>query len=331
MSFIYSQALVAASLPANCSDTDACAPSSGSPTPKPCLWHDKTMDASRHSRFGMTCKPLTDDLGAELLTSWLAAFRVKTSQSQGGVQASPESAAECGSTWRASLARFDPATSSWKTAQHSLLEDLELSLVIWPRSGMTAAGQCWELPMSGRRTSATGFGLWATPSASDSTRGGTITDSMTGISLVQQMNTPHRWPTPTTQDNAQVRGVGAAANASRRGTTLGGAVRLWPTPCATDHKGAGKQGALRDRLDYAVERGATKSKTYATPQARDFRTGQTSRWEDPNRSRNLNDQIGGQLNPTWVEWLMGWPIGHTDLKPLATDKFQQWQQQHGVC
>jgi hypothetical protein len=154
---------------------------------------------------------------------------------------------------------------------------------------------------------------------------------MTGISLVQQMNTPHRWPTPTTQDNAQVRGVGAAANASRRGTTLGGAVRLWPTPCATDHKGAGKQGALRDRLDYAVERGATKSKTYATPQARDFRTGQTSRWEDPNRSRNLNDQIGGQLNPTWVEWLMGWPIGHTDLKPLATDKFQQWQQQHGVC
>ncbi len=23
----------------------------------------------------------------------------------------------------------------------------------------------------------------------------------------------------------------------------------------------------------------------------------------------------GQLNPTWVEWLMGFPIGHTDLKP----------------
>ena len=23
----------------------------------------------------------------------------------------------------------------------------------------------------------------------------------------------------------------------------------------------------------------------------------------------------GQLNPPWVEWLMGWPIGWTDLKP----------------
>jgi hypothetical protein len=23
---------------------------------------------------------------------------------------------------------------------------------------------------------------------------------------------------------------------------------------------------------------------------------------------------GGTLNPTWVEWLMGYPLGHTDLK-----------------
>jgi hypothetical protein len=30
--------------------------------------------------------------------------------------------------------------------------------------------------------------------------------------------------------------------------------------------------------------------------------------------------IGGQLNPMWVEWLMGWPLGWTDLKPLETDK-----------
>jgi hypothetical protein len=38
---------------------------------------------------------------------------------------------------------------------------------------------------------------------------------------------------------------------------------------------------------------------------------------------------GGQLNPNWVEWLMGWPIGWTDLKPLEMDKFQSWLQQHG--
>jgi hypothetical protein len=39
---------------------------------------------------------------------------------------------------------------------------------------------------------------------------------------------------------------------------------------------------------------------------------------------------GGQLNPDWVEWLMGWPIGWTDLKPLAMDKFRQWLDSHGI-
>jgi hypothetical protein len=66
-----------------------------------------------------------------------------------------------------------------------------------------------------------------------------------------------------------------------------------------------------------------------TPQARDYRSGQQSRWDDPERSRNLNDKIGGKLNPQWVEWLMGWPIGWTDLAALETDKWQQWRQWHG--
>jgi len=37
----------------------------------------------------------------------------------------------------------------------------------------------------------------------------------------------------------------------------------------------------------------------------------------------------GQLNPTWVEWLMGWPLEWTDLKPLEMDKFHSVQQQPG--
>jgi hypothetical protein len=44
----------------------------------------------------------------------------------------------------------------------------------------------------------------------------------------------------------------------------------------------------------------------------------------------LATQVGGTLNPTWVEWLMGWPLGWTDLKPLEMDKYQQWLQQHGI-
>jgi hypothetical protein len=40
---------------------------------------------------------------------------------------------------------------------------------------------------------------------------------------------------------------------------------------------------------------------------------------------------GGHLNPEWVEWLMGWPIGWTDLRPLATDRFQSWLREHSNC
>jgi hypothetical protein len=31
-----------------------------------------------------------------------------------------------------------------------------------------------------------------------------------------------------------------------------------------------------------------------------------------------------------VEWMQGWPIGWTALNPLEMDKFQQWQQSHGL-
>jgi len=70
---------------------------------------------------------------------------------------------------------------------------------------------------------------------------------------------------------------------------------------------------------------------FATPQARDYRSGSLARWNDTRRSRNLNDQVGGLLNPNWIEWLMGWPEGWTELKPLAMDKFREWQQQHSHC
>lgn len=38
----------------------------------------------------------------------------------------------------------------------------------------------------------------------------------------------------------------------------------------------------------------------------------------------------GRLEPSLWEHTMGWPIGWTDLKPLETDKFREWSQQHGL-
>jgi hypothetical protein len=34
------------------------------------------------------------------------------------------------------------------------------------------------------------------------------------------------------------------------------------------------------------------------------------------------------LSGTMVEWLMAWPIGWTDLKPLAMDRWHSWRQGH---
>ena len=37
----------------------------------------------------------------------------------------------------------------------------------------------------------------------------------------------------------------------------------------------------------------------------------------------------GKLNPPWVAWLMGWPIGWTDCARLEMDRYQQWRRLHG--
>jgi hypothetical protein len=49
------------------------------------------------------------------------------------------------------------------------------------------------------------------------------------------------------------------------------------------------------------------------------------------RAGQAKDGERGPLNPMWTEWLMGWPLGWTELEPLAMDKFREWQQQHSIC
>jgi hypothetical protein len=104
-----------------------------------------------------------------------------------------------------------------------------------------------------------------------------------------------------------------------RGTESG----YWPTPIASDSRGSsgqprpGKQVQLVDAV-----------KKYPTPTRRDYKSG-TGAQDRPGHSPPLSSVIGGTLNPMWVEWLMGWPLGWTDLKPLVTDKSHCVQQQHG--
>lgn len=300
MSWLFSQALVAEFSAGTCSAGARSAPSSAPPTQRAFLSHGKTTGFSRLSRFGMTCEPLTDDRGAALLMSCLAASRARTSARPALARVLPGGVeVDCGAKWRASSVRFCRTSSSWKTAHCLWEEDLPESSVILPRWGMTRSGAVFRHPTAERPIDATAFGLWATPSATDGARGGCITEMMTGISLAQQINTPGRWPTPTVCGNYNRKGVSAQS-----GDGLATAVQKYPTPTASAAKGWSpnhNRAGTDDRLDYTIERSA-------------FLPGQKT---PPMR-----------LNPTWVEWLMGWPPGWTELKPLAMDMFREWRQQH---
>jgi hypothetical protein len=98
---------------------------------------------------------------------------------------------------------------------------------------------------------------------------------------------------------------------------------LWPTPAAWDgQRGArkpdGKRGMALSDL--------TKAHLWPTPAARDYKGANSE--EHLSKARGHHDQLpnavkmaghqDGSLNPPWVEWLMGYPVGWTDLKVLGT-------------
>lgn len=113
-------------------------------------------------------------------------------------------------------------------------------------------------------------------------------------------------PTPTCSDNyTQNLKSSQQKPGSMHSVTLPQALRLMlPTTGANEYKGSGK-----DRYINSTHfRGAKMSEG--------LRTCET-------------DPI--YLNPCFAEAMMGWPLEWSVLKPLATDKFQEWQQQHSSC
>ena len=78
MSWLFSRALVEEYLGDTSLDGEQSAPLSGNNTQQAYCAPDKMTKFFRLSRFGMTFKPLTEDLGEELLTSYRAAFHAPT-------------------------------------------------------------------------------------------------------------------------------------------------------------------------------------------------------------------------------------------------------------
>lgn len=376
MSYIFSRALVEEFLEANCSESEPSAPSNSNPTPQAYCSPARMTDYSRLSRYGMTYAPLTDDRGAALLTWYLEASRARTFQPREKAPALTAPAPGSGGKCTELSMRYDRNSHSWKTHLCLWAEDLPESSVILPKSGTMRNGLCWERTTWEPRTSGNASGYL------------------------------HMIPTPTAcnapNKGSNTRGPKSLMDVASTGWMPG---MMWPTPRA------GKTGAETPEswlARYAAGKVSTPplglAVKFATPQARDFRTGESNRWDNPRRSRNLNDQIakfptpmsrdwkdsgssqgnrkspnlgtiasmypaprtkgmcggtgsyqkmkdleakgiitpderrqmtagsGGQLNPTWVEWLMGWPLEWTALKPLAMGKYLLWRQLHsGFC
>jgi hypothetical protein len=69
---------------------------------------------------------------------------------------------------------------------------------------------------------------------------------------------------------------------------------------------------------YKRLRSTVAAETFRTP---DWKGMSAASWRNRERgdpTPTLPDQVGGQLNPTWVEWLRGFPAGWTDCGPSET-------------
>lgn len=125
------------------------------------------------------------------------------------------------------------------------------------------------------------------------------------------------WPSPTSQDGV-ASGVAdyEATETHHRGTTLTDASRMWPSP----------RGETAEMWDTPTSRdwkdGANPSENVPTngllvcqavrslPGPKTTTPGAPSSQSAPSSRR--------QLNPPFVEWLMGWPVGWTSVAPTAS-------------
>ncbi len=204
------------------------------------------------------------------LTSSAEGSRARTFLSLEKALASKVRDLVCGESMHGSLANYDLLSSSWKTSQHCLVEGLAEFSATWPRSGTTRRGIAYQLVPSAPLTGEIASGSWPTPH---------------GFSQDGRSNGPS-------------------------GNELGRAVNqsLWPTPTSSLGTQGGRVTPRKSREGGTLIEAAS-NRTFATPTSRDWRSGKASAATHARNSRPLSEQIGGSLNPTWVEGLMGFPLG----------------------
>ncbi len=97
-----------------------------------------------------------------------------------------------------------------------------------------------------------------------------------------------------------------------KGKEFGLLEKMWPTPTVACMEG----GEQSDRVEQTKTGGYILRKLNKKNMIYGAKLSDAVLYE----AKKTNPETGGRLNPTWTEWLMGWPLGWTKLEPLAMDK-----------
>ncbi len=208
------------------------------------------------------------------LTQSVVASPAKTSALPEKVSASMAPEADCGANLPDLSEKSAQLGSLLKTCLRSEIAAQTGFSLTWKHSVTPGGRAWWVLSMSERRTSGIGSGLLPTRRAEGM-------DAM-GADVTKSLLT---------------------------------AARFWPTPQARDGRSGDQPGSHRAQRKKAqgYSMNLNDAVLVPTPTARDWKSGSQATQAERGRvaGPTLAEWSGGQLNPPWVEWLMGFPIGWT--------------------
>ncbi len=199
--------------------------------------------------------------------------------------------ATCGPRPTVPFASYDPATFSWRTSQASLLTGtLGEYSETWPKAGTMRSGTLLRLRKSEHRTAASASSSWPTPDTMGAMSGENQRTPAYGSHAVSLHHKVAWWDTPKASSDK-----GGPNQRDGNGRLyLDAQARQWPTPAASDV------------FPYTEAEANRRSPDLPTTASLQAPTTETPGHECSPKCR--------RLNPLFVEWLQGFPIGHTALK-----------------
>ena len=182
----------------------------------------------RKSRNGEMLKPSAEKpLSASMdnLTLFPVDSHAKTSAKLGKGWVLPAQDQDFGKKCSESFAKYDPATSLWRTSQFCLDGGLESFSETWPRAGMTVSGIAFRLPPLAPLTDETEFGSLPTPQARDhiTKRTSKSWKAKGGVNYcLSNPEIQEKWQTPPLGELADTHDSGCVHGQAQKHTAKGG-------------------------------------------------------------------------------------------------------------